>query len=302
MTTIPTQAIPGLDRPVSRLVMGTQGPDQAFALFDDFAARGGNAFDTAYIYGGGKLEAVLGEWIKSRGVRDRMVILAKGAHSPNCNPKALSSQLEESLTRMGTDHAELYAMHRDNPAVPVGEFVDVLNRHARAGHIRVFGGSNWTLARIDEANAYARAHGLQGFGLVSNNLSLARMVEAPWGGCLSANDPASLAWFVRTQTPLLSWSSQARGFFVRGDPAMQDDKELVRCWYADDNFERLKRAKDLATKHNSSAINVALAWVLRQAFPTFALIGPQNPGETESCTRALDLALTDDEVRFLNLA
>ena len=299
--TITTLTVPGVDVPVSRLMMGTQSPENADALFDDFLARGGNAFDTAYIYGGGSFEKALGAWVKSRGVRAKVAILVKGAHTPNCNPKALDAQLTESLDRLGTDHAEFYAMHRDNLEVPVGEFVDVMNRRASAGHIRVFGGSNWTLARVDEANAYAKAKGLKGFGLVSNNLSLARMVEAPWSGCLSANDPASLAWFRKTQTPLFSWSSQGRGFFVRADPEKKDDKDLVRCWYADDNFERLKRARDIAKKYNSSPINVALAWVLAQSFPTVALIGPANPGETESCTRALDVTLTPDEVAHLNL-
>ncbi len=298
---IPTRSVPGVDVPVSRLVMGTQSPDNAPALFDDFLARGGNAFDTAYIYGGGSYEKSLGAWVKARGLRRQVAILVKGAHSPNCHPKALDAQFVESLDRLGTDYADFYALHRDNLEVPVGEFVDVLNRHAAAGRVKVFGGSNWTLARIDEANTYAKAKGLKGFGLVSNNLSLARMVEAPWGGCLGAHDADSLAWFHRTQTPLFSWSSQGRGFFVRADPEKRDDKDLVRCWYADDNFERLKRARELAAKKNSSAINIALAWVLAQTFPTFALIGPANAGETESCTRALDLTLTPDDVRWLDL-
>ena len=105
-------------------------------------------------------------------------------------------------------------MHRDNLDVPVVEFVEVLNEHVQAGRIRVFGGSNWSLERIQEANAYAESKGLQGFGIVSNNFSLARMVDPVWKGCIAASEAKQKAWFEETKTPLLSWSSQARGFFT----------------------------------------------------------------------------------------
>jgi aryl-alcohol dehydrogenase-like predicted oxidoreductase len=107
-------------------------------MFDDYFERGGNAFDTAWIYGGGRFERFLGQWIKLRDVRDDVVIIAKGAHSPLCTPRDLSRQLFESLDRLGTDHAELYLMHRDNEEVPVGEFVDVSTSTSPAGRIAAF--------------------------------------------------------------------------------------------------------------------------------------------------------------------
>lgn len=296
--------IAGLDKEISRLLMGTMGGGTArvFGMYDDFFELGGNGFDTAYIYGGGSSEKDLGLWIKNRGIRKDVVILAKGAHSPHCNPKALSTQLLESLDRLKTDHADIYMMHRDNPEIPVGEFIDVLNEHVRAGRIRIFGGSNWTIERVEAANAYAKSKGLQGFSAISNNLSLARMVEAPWGGCLSCSDPASRTWLTRNQMPVMSWSSQARGFFTgRADPRDTSDKELVRCWYADDNFKRLARVQEFAAKRKVEPINVALAWVLRQPFPTFPLVGPAVPSETLSCVSALTLDLSPADVAWLNL-
>ena len=169
--------------------------------------------------------------------------------------------------------------------------------------MKVFGGSNWTLARVDEANAYAKAKGLQGFGVVSNNFSLARMVEPPWAGCVSASDPDSRAWFARTRISLLAWSSQARGFFIpeRAHPDKRDDAELVRCWYSDDNFQRLARVNELAKKRNVLPINIALAYVLNQPFPAFALIGPRQLSETRTSLAALDVELSPDELRWLNL-
>lgn len=294
--------IPGLNKKISRLVIGTMAASvHGFVMFDEFFEQGGNAFDTAYIYGGGSLEKALGWWIRNRGVREQTVIVAKGAHSPHCNPKALSAQLLESLERMQTSYADVYFMHRDNPDVPVGEFVDVLNEHHQAGRVKVFGGSNWTMERLDAANEYAKQKGLVGFGALSNNFSLARMVEAPWGGCLASSDPAWRAWLNRTKMPLFSWSSQARGFFARGNPADTSDQEMVRCWYADDNFERLKRAKELGAKKGVEPVNIAAAYVLHQPFPVWALIGPATPAEISSCTSALPVTLTPDELKYLNL-
>src|SRR6185437_8028918 len=99
-----------------------------------------------------------------------------------------------------TDHADIYMMHRDNLEIPVGEFVDGMNDLVKAGQVKVFGGSNWTLARVQEANDYAAKKGLQGFSVVSNNFSLARMVDPVWTGCVAASDPESRAWFTKTQT------------------------------------------------------------------------------------------------------
>ncbi len=299
-------AIAGVNKQVSRLIMGCDNQPNfphAAAMFDDFFERGGNTFDTAWIYGGGSFEKLLGAWINLRNVRKDVVVIAKGAHSPLCTPRDLTRQLHESLERLRTTCADIYLMHRDNGEVPVGEFVDVLNEHLTAGRIRAFGGSNWTLARVDQANEYAKKNNKTGFAAVSNNFSLARMVDEPWKGCISASDPASREWFTRTQTPLLSWSSQARTFFLPGKaaPDKTDDKELVRCWYSPDNFQRLERCNELAKKRDVLPINIALAYVLNQPFPTFALIGPRQLSETRTSFAALGVTLSPDELRWLNL-
>jgi aryl-alcohol dehydrogenase-like predicted oxidoreductase len=243
----------------------------------------------------------LGQWIRSRGVREEVVILDKGAHSPCCYPQNLSDQLLESLERMEVDYVDIYMMHRDNPQVAVDEFVDVLNAHQKAGRIRVFGASNWSMERIDAFNQCAHHKGLRGFSAVSNNFSLARMVDPIWPGCIASSQPAYRQWHTRTQMPLMPWSSQARGFFVRADPADKSDKEMVRCWYSEDNFKRLERVRDLSAKTGWSPINIALAWVLGQPFPTFPLIGPRTLEETRSSLAALDIQLTDGQMKWLNL-
>jgi predicted dehydrogenase/aryl-alcohol dehydrogenase-like predicted oxidoreductase len=298
--------IPGVEKRVSRLVMGVDNQralPHAAAMFDDFFERGGNAFDSAWVYGGGACERALGQWVRLRNLREQVVILDKGAHTPFCDPVSLTRQLKESLDRLQMDYMDIYMMHRDNPAVPVGEFADVLNEHLKAGRFRAFGASNWTLERVQALNDYARERGLVGFSAISNQFSLARMVAPPWAGCLSASDPASRAWLLKNKMALMPWSSQARGFFIpgRAHPDKREDKELVMCWYADDNFQRLARVNELAAKRNVPPIVIALAYVLHQPFPTFPLIGPRQISETASSFQALEVELSADEVRWLNL-
>ncbi len=298
--------IPHLNKKVSRLIIGCDNQvnyPHAQIMFDDYFSKGGNTFDTAHIYGGGAQERLLGQWIKARNLRDQVNVIVKGAHTPNCNPPALTTQLQESLGRLQIESADIYMMHRDNPDIPVKEFIDCLNEHVKAGRIKAFGGSNWSTARVQEANDYAKSAGKQGFSVVSNNFSLARMVDAVWAGCIAASDPQSRAWFKETQIPLLAWSSQARGFFLEGKaaPDKKDDAEMVRCWYSEDNFQRLARVNEMAKKRNVLPINIALAYVLNQPFPTFALIGPRQLSETRTSLPALDVQLSADDLKYLNL-
>ena len=296
--------VPGIDKDISRVVMGCDNQRDlrhASVMWDDFVELGGNCFDTAYIYG--NLEEVLGKWMKNRGNRDEVVLIDKGAHSPMCYPDKLKEQFMESLERFQTDYVDIYFMHRDNPEVPVGEFVDVLNEQKDAGRMNVFGGSNWSIERVVAANEYATKNGKAGFGAISNNFSLARMVDAVWGGCIACSDAESRKWLTENQFPLFPWSSQARGFFVEGraHPENKSDPELVRCWYSDDNFERQKRAFAMAKEKGVLPISIALAYVLCQPFPVFPLIGPRTLNETTTSLLALDLELTPEELLHLNL-
>ena len=197
-------------------------------------------------------------------------------------------------------------MHRDNPAVPVGEFVEALNDLRHAGRMRAFGGSNWTIDRLQAANAYAVEHRLEPFTALSDNLSLAQMVDPVWSGCVSVSDLGSRAWLTRNQMALFSWSSQARGFFLDVPPApvgmnAPTDAEVVRCWHSADNFERRERAAVLARQKGVATLNIALAYVLNQPFPTFALIGPRTLEEIRTSLPGVDLPLTPEELAWLNL-
>jgi len=294
---IPAATIPHLDKPVSRLVMGVDNQvamPHAAAMFDDFFRRGGTCFDTAYCYGKAKSQ-LLGHWIKSRGVAKDVAVIVKGVHTPECFPDVIAGQLEASLEWLKLECADIYFMHRDNPKVPAGEFIEALNELVKAGKIKVFGGSNWSLRRVAAANRYAEKKGLQGFSAVSNNFSLAEMVEAVWDGCIHCSGDASRKWLAKQQMPVFAWSSQARGFFVDG----VSGDEIERCWTNEANVARRDRARQLALKLGVEPINIALAYVLNQPFPMFALVGPREIAETVSSCRSLGITLTAAQLKWL---
>ncbi|MDP9731697.1 UNVERIFIED_ORG: putative dehydrogenase/aryl-alcohol dehydrogenase-like putative oxidoreductase [Rhizobium sp. SORGH_AS260] len=303
--TVPKRQIPGLAKPASVVALGFEFfPNFASAslTLDAFYEAGGNLFDTAYVYGGGKTEAIFSDWHTSRNVpREEIVLIGKGAHSPLCYPDMIAKQLDQSLERLKTDYVDVYFMHRDNLDVPVDEFVDAMDAEVRRGRIRgIFGGSNWTRERMDEAAAYAQKNGKQAPGALSNNFSLAEMLDPIWAGCVAASDDEWKEWLKSRQIPNFAWSSQGRGFFTeRAGRDKHDDEEIVRVWYSDRNFVRRDRAIELAQKLGRHPIHIALAYVIAQPFPVIPLIGPRTIAELEDSLSALDIALTDEQVKWL---
>jgi predicted dehydrogenase/aryl-alcohol dehydrogenase-like predicted oxidoreductase len=297
--------IPGIAKPASVVTLGFEFfPNFAAAslTLDAFYEAGGNVFDTAYVYGGGKTESIFGDWHTSRKVpREEIVLIGKGAHSPLCYPDMIAKQLDQSLNRLKTDYVDIYFMHRDNITVPVGEFVDAMDAEARRGRIRgIFGGSNWTRERMDEAAAYAAKNGKAAPAALSNNFSLAEMLDPIWAGCVTASDDGWKKWLNEKQVPNFAWSSQGRGFFTdRAGRGKMDDEEIVRCWYSERNFQRRDRAIELAQKLGRSPIHIALAYVIAQPFPVIPLIGPRTIAELEDSLSALDIKLTPEQVKWL---
>ena len=284
--------VAGMEKPVSRLVLGCDNQPSgkhAAVMFDNYFEYGGNTFDTAHIYGGGKMEEYLGAWIKNRDVREQVVVIGKGAHTPANQPERVGEQLGISLERLQTDYVDLYFLHRDNEDVPVSEWMDVLNAEREAGRIKAFGASNWSLARVREANAYAAEKGLTPFAAVSNNFSLARMVEPVWPGCVAASGEDWRSWLAAEQMPLFPWSSQARGFFTPRFEQVQahvdsgvdlsfgnqpSDEEMRRCWFAEDNLKRRSRAAELAEGKHLAPIHIALGLC---ALPALPLLRARRP-------------------------
>ncbi|MBC7234379.1 MAG: aldo/keto reductase [Chloroflexi bacterium] len=316
-------AIPGVAKPVSRLVLGTMiisdeadKREASFALLDTALALGGNAFDTAHVYGGGHSERGIGLWMEARGNREKVVIITKGCHHNadrrRVTPFDLESDLMDSLARLRSDYIDVYLLHRDDPDVPVGVMVEALNRHLEAGRIRAFGGSNWSHQRIAEANAYAEAHGLVGFSASSPNYGLAEQVLDPWGpGCVSISGPREAEarrWYRHTNMPILAYSSLGRGFFSgRVDPDHPEaaaailDRAANTAYAHPQNYERLRRARALAQEKGCTIPQIALAYVLGAPLNVFPLVGAVNGEEFRQNVAAFDIALTPRERKWLDL-
>jgi len=310
--------VPGIGKPVSRLVQGTvmigsEEIESGFELLDGVRELGCTAFDTAHQYGDGDSERAFGRWLEDRGSRDDVVIIGKGAHHnrdrARVTPFDITSDLFDSLARLRTDYIDLYLLHRDDPFVPVGPIIETLNEHLGAGCIHAFGASNWSTSRIEEAREYAIARGLVPFAASSPNLSLAVQAKAPWEGCVSISGEdggAERSWYARREMPLFAWSSLAGGFFsgrfTRENLDTFDaylDRLCVQTYCFEGNFARLDRARALAADRGLSVPQVALAYVLGQPLDVFALVGCNTRGEFEDNVRAAEVSLTPEERRWL---
>ncbi|HKY54813.1 MAG TPA: aldo/keto reductase [Anaerolineales bacterium] len=310
-----------LEKPVSIIGLGTASTaftpdtyDRAAELLERFLRAGGNCIDTAHVYGFGNSEKTLGKWLKESGRRDEIVVITKGCHPAvdrddifgkpwvsRFTPEAMRTDLSESLERLHTDYIDLYLLHRDDESVSVGPLVEALNQEQAAGRIKAFGVSNWRVERIAEANQYAAEHGLNGFVISSPSLSLAQPKKMLFPGTLFA-DESTRQWHQAHQFPLLAWSSLATGFMSgKYKPDDTDDEDMTQVYYSEDNFERLRRAQELAARKNVTIAQIGLAYVLQQPFPIIALVGPTSVSNLDDALGALDVEMNPDEIEYLDL-
>ncbi len=310
--------IPGVTKKVSRIIQGSTmiRMEGAYEVLDKVFEQGINAIDTAEVYGN---EGMVAEWMHSRGIRDQMVVITKGAHHRNgpdgmirrCNDKGITEDITASLEKLQIDCIDLYILHRDDPNTPVAEIVGSLNRHKNEGHIEAFGGSNWSRERIKEANDYAAANGLTPFAVSNPNFSLAEMYDEPWPECISISGPqgeAARQWYLENKITLLTWSSMAGGFwsgnFTREMFETNPDEipDLVRrCYCGDSNFTRLERVQQLAQEKGLSVPLIANAYIFNQPQDIFPLIAARSGEECAENIKAMNVELTPTEIAWLEL-
>lgn len=291
--------IPHLDKPVSKIVCGTdfllgQPEEISFAALDEFWKLGGRAFDSAHCYG--ENSRVFGKWMLGRGVAKETVFLDKGCHpygSPRVTFEDMGSDIHENHQRLGVEYTDLFVLHRDDESVPVGEIIDWLNHYKQQGLIGAFGGSNWRHERIAAANEYAERSGKQGMSLNNPNLTLAHNAEPLWHGCLTIGEDGC-RWHQQTQFPLFSWSSMARGYF-----AGTDDPDVVRAYDNQASRDRKARAASMAAERGVSTPQIAMAWVLNQPYPVFALAGLRTTDQVWDTLSALEVDLSPAELYWL---
>jgi aryl-alcohol dehydrogenase-like predicted oxidoreductase len=320
------QKIPGTPFSPSVVCLGTGrfGTDlpeaDAFRLLDAFIQDGGTFVDTAHVYGDwasdvrGMSERTIGAWLASSGARDRIVLATKGGHPdlalmqvPRMAPEEVRQDLAESLDYLRTDVIDLYWLHRDDPRRPVHEIVDMMDEHVREGTIRALGCSNWRVDRIREANEYATQRGKAPF--VANQLwwSLAEPVPDAFPDPTQVHmDDDSYRLHTETGMAAVAYSSQANGFFSGAygpgkEPDRPSSPAVRRLYYTPANFHRLERAADVAARLGVSTNQVALAYLLSEAFPAFAVVGPRTPAQLADSMAAGDLQLSVEDRRGLQV-
>ena len=302
--------IDGFDKDFSRLVLGCDNQTSdihAFAMFDYFYGAGGRVFDTAYIYNNGMGDKYLGNWINSRGVQEEVVVLGKGAHTPDCRPECIKPQIIESLERLNLDKIDIYCLHRDNNDIPVSEFIDALDEIKAEGLIHKIGASNWELERFKQARDFAHKENKEPFTILSNNFSLAEMIDPVWPGCVTI-DNNFLDYIDQNNIILFPWSSTARGFFIKkkeiatsdhfSNPSMDEEK---RVWHSESNLKKREICFNIAAERNVEPIEIALAYVIQSSKVIFPLIGPRTINELNSSIFATSLNLTNAEIKQLTI-
>lgn len=317
--------LPGTELRVSSLCLGTNmfgsalEPEQAAAILETFFAAGGNFIDTAHSYG---------DWVpgiplaaSERSLRTLLAgrprtsyVLAtkgcefdyrKGDFALRVTPELLQSDLADSLETLGVDCIDLYWLHRDDPSRPVGVIVDALIAAQQAGRIRHFGCSNWSVARIQEAQRYAAGLGHPGFVAC----------QPMWG--LAVPDREAMQRFApggyyedgyhelhAAGMPMIPYSGQSRGVFSklaeRREAAITEDVKALYC--TDTNRRKLVVLRELAQRHGTSINAVVLAYLCSQPLTTIPIIGASSARQLQESIAAAALRLDAAELAALRTA
>lgn len=306
---------------VSKIVLGadyfgtTVSEEEAFRLLDTFIEAGGNCVDTARMYaewipgGGGASELLLGRWLKARRNRNGIIISTKGAHPKlghmdvnRLSRKEIEADLDESLKALGTDVIDIYWLHRDDPNYPVEEIMETLTLLAGKGKIRAAGCSNWSTARLEEANRAASKNGFTSFVASQVQWSLAASTpEAHGDPTIICMDSREHDWYLKNQFPVFAYSSQAKGFFTKAiEQGMEALNEKSKNRFVTpDNMARLERVREYSRQSGLAPTAVALGYLLCNQVPAIAIVGCKKLGQLQDSLTAADVKIDKKTVDWL---
>lgn len=312
--------VPFVKKPVSRVVLGGSGPlftsgGDISDVMEAALESGINCVDTARAYG--KSEEAIGKYFRQTGRRNDFVLISKCCHPSlsfiqRVDQRSAEDDLERSLEALGTDHIDIYFLHRDNEGVSVGKIAEFMHRFHEEGKIGAFGGSNWSANRIAELNAYAEAHGLTGFTVSSPHYSLGRQLRDPWGnGCKTitgSKNASQRAFYAQSRMPLFCWASLCGGMFSGKLKSAEAGGVLKHFGFntawgygSTDNYERLRRCELLASEKGITVAQIALAWILGSGMNTLAIAGGSSAKRITENAQAAKIELTEAERCYLNL-
>jgi len=291
--------------------LGSGNPEveeRCFKIMDLYFELGGRSFDTARVYAGGSCDISLGNWLKSRKVRDEAVIVTKGSH-PNLESMFISrlshdeitGDLDLSLKAIGTDYSDLHILHRDDVKKPVEEIVDSLDSLVKSGKTRTVGVSNWAATRIIQANKYARSAGKTPITCAQMHYSLA-LTTTPSTGDLThviLNEP-DVSWYKESQIALMAFSPQARGWFVTRAEGREPKSSPLRYYDAlPENHRRLARLKKLSQETGYSLSAITTAYARDSGMNVSPLCAYSSIDQLKDSFGALKFSLTRGQVRYL---
>jgi aryl-alcohol dehydrogenase (NADP+) len=301
---------------VSRICLGTMtygDPNWRSWVLSEEAGRpfikralelGLNFFDCADMYSLGVSEQVLGRAVKDFARRDAVVIATKAYYPMSDDPndrglsrKHLMSAIDASLRRLGTDHVDLYQIHRWDPGTPIEETLSALHDIVRAGKARYLGASSMTSWQFAKALYLADRFGWTRFVAMQNHYNLVYREE----------EREMLPLCREEGIGVIPWSPLARGFLAgnrraadRGDTARaKADRFAHELYYADADFRIVDRVVEVARERGVSPAQIALAWVLAQPGVTAPIVGASKMEQLEQAVAALTIVLSDDECKRL---
>ncbi len=301
----------GLD--VSRLCLGCMSfgaPDRgnhAWSLEEE-ASRpflrgaveaGINFFDTANVYSAGSSEEITGRALAEYANRDEIVLATKvrfrthdGPNGEGLSRKAIMAEIDNSLRRLGTDYVDLYQIHRWDHHTPIEETMSALHDVVKAGKARYIGASSMWAWQFAKAQQVAERNGWTRFVTMQNHYNLLYREEEREMLPLCADQGIGV----------IPWSPLARGKVTRdwdSSTRRAETDEFGRTLYVDTDRVIVERVAEVAAARGVSRAQVALAWVLHNPVITAPIVGTTKPHHLDDALAALQINLTDDEVKQL---
>jgi aryl-alcohol dehydrogenase-like predicted oxidoreductase len=273
----------------------------ARAVVDGALDAGITLFDTADTYGKTKSEEFLGRAL--RGRREEAIIATKfgskvdeqrkGAH-----PDYVRRACEDSLRRLGTDHIDLYQLHRPDPTVPIADTLGALDELVKAGKVREIGCSNFSAAQLREAEEISVRRGSARFASVQNEYSL--LVREAEDEVLPECERSGIAFL--PYFPLAS--GLLTGKYRRGAPAPEGTRIASGGWIADrftdENLERIERLIAFASARGHTILELAVSWLLMRPIVASVIAGATTPEQLRGNVAAASWRLTPREIEAVD--
>lgn len=261
-----------------------------------------NFFDTANVYSGGTSEEITGRALKDYANRDEIVLATKvwgrmhpGPNGGGLSRKAIMSEIDKSLKRLGTDYVDLYIIHRWDYNTPIEETMEALHDVVKAGKARYIGASAMYAWQFQKALYTAEKHGWTRFVSMQNHLNLIYREEEREMMPLCKDQKIAV-------TP---YSPLASGRLIRdwSETTHRSETDQVQKskYDATADVDRLvvERVASIAEKHGVPRIHIALAWLLQKESVAAPIIGATKIGQVEDAVGALSVKLSSEEIAFL---